>query len=141
MHVSASRAERSRARDDPPAQLLAPLHTVPQRETSAQAAGAASPAGGSSTGGQNGSGPTAGAEPLPRLPQQPAAQQHRLQLMRRVEQAVTLFSLLLQLALYRRSALALTARQHAYQALLLALRAVCLWACTCLDLRRWLRYR
>lgn len=64
----------------------------------------------------------------------------RLRLMRRVEQAVTLFSLLLQLALYRRSALTLTARQHAYQALLLALRGICLWVCTCLDLRAWLRY-
>lgn len=37
----------------------------------------------------------------------------QLRLMRKVEQAVTLFSLLLQLALYARTATALTARQHA----------------------------
>ncbi|KAL4448423.1 hypothetical protein ABPG75_005642 [Micractinium tetrahymenae] len=61
--------------------------------------------------------------------------------MRRVEQAVILFSLLLQLALYRRAAFDLTAQQHFHQGLLLALRCICLWAFTCLPSRAWLRYR
>ncbi len=64
-----------------------------------------------------------------------------MRLMRRGEQAVTLFSLLLQLALYSRSVLALTARQHLHQLLLLVLRVVCLGAATLLPTKAWLRWR
>lgn len=64
-----------------------------------------------------------------------------MRLMRRGEQAVTLFSLLLQLALYSRSVFSLTARQHLHQLVLLLLRAVCLAAATLLPTKAWLRWR
>lgn len=66
------------------------------------------------------------------LPQQPitasppaCSMSLQLRLMRRLEQTVTLFALLLQLALYSRSALQLTARQHLHQLALLVLRGAC----------------
>lgn len=64
-----------------------------------------------------------------------------MRLMRRGEQAVTLFSLLLQLALYSRSVFSLTARQHLHQLALLLLRGVCLAAATLLPTKAWLRWR
>lgn len=64
-----------------------------------------------------------------------------LRLTRRMEQAVTLFSILLQLALYTRSATTLTLQQHMQQAMLLALRGVCLMVATYLPTHSWLKYR
>lgn len=64
-----------------------------------------------------------------------------MRLMRRGEQATTLFSLLLQLALYSRSAFTLTAQQHLHQFALLLLRGVCLAAATLLPTKVWLRWR
>lgn len=71
---------------------------------------------------------TAAADPLPL----------HMRLMRRGEQATTLFSMLLQLALYSRSAFTLTARQHLHQFALLLLRGVCLAAATLLPTKAWL---
>ena len=78
-----------------------------------------------------------GDEPVAAAPRVPL----HWRLMRRTEQAVTLFSLMLQLTLYSRSALLLSLQQHLHQLALLSLRAAALWAATCLPHAAWLRLR
>jgi hypothetical protein len=71
----------------------------------------------------------------------PACAPLRVRLTRRVEQAVTLFSLLQQLALYCHTAAGLSVKQHMHQAALVALRAACLALATYLPHRAWLKWR
>ena len=84
-------------------------------------------------------GPAAGDGRSPPPPAHPLPLHMRL--MRRGEQATTLFSLLLQLLLYSRSAFTLTARQHLHQFALLLLRGVCLAAATLLPTKASIRWR
>ena len=81
----------------------------------------------------------------PRLPLGPLATPPPLplflRLARRGEQAVTLFSLLLQLALYLRSAMELTLRQHVHQLLLAGFRGAAWAAATLLPTKAWLKWR
>jgi hypothetical protein len=65
----------------------------------------------------------------------------RVRLTRRVEQAVTLFSLLQQLALYCHTAAGLSVKQTMHQAALVALRAACFALATYLPQRAWLKWR
>lgn len=58
-----------------------------------------------------------------------------------LEQAVSLFSVLLQLALFARSGGRISLQQLGYQAALLVLRSVCLAAATFLPERPWRRWR
>ena len=81
------------------------------------------------------------APPRPQRARSPACAPLRLRLTRHVEQAVTLFSLLQQLALYCHTVRELSARQHMQQAALLALRAGCLALATYLPHRAWLKWR
>ncbi len=65
----------------------------------------------------------------------------QLRLVRRGEQSVAAFSLLLQSALYLRSAAGLTPLQHLHQAALLLLRASAFAAFTFMPHEAWLRWR
>lgn len=98
-----------------------------------------SKAGGMPTASGRPAGGTHGSAALDAPQQQPVPLQ--LRLIRRGEQAVACFSLLLQAALYCRSAADLTPLQHLHQAALLLLRASAFAAFTLMPHGTWLRWR